>query len=67
MLYSIGDLSILNLLRVVYLFGRPQYFGRQQYLALDKFVCVEVLQPSQTIGVMSSMVSLPNYTFTWQA
>ena len=27
-------------------------------------VCVEVLQPSQPNGVMLSMVSLPNYTFT---
>ena len=31
------------------------------------FVCVQVLQPSQPNGVMSSMVSLPNYTFTGQA
>ena len=31
------------------------------------FVCVEVLQPSQPKGVMSSMVSLPNQTFTGQA
>ena len=31
------------------------------------FVCVEVLQPSQPNGVMSSAVSLPNHTFTWQA
>ena len=31
------------------------------------FVCVEVLRPSQPNGVMSSMVSLPNYTFTGQA
>ena len=31
------------------------------------FVCVEVLQPSQPNGVMSSVVSLPNYTFTGQA
>ena len=28
------------------------------------FVCVEVLQPSQPNGVMSSDVSLPNHTFT---
>ena len=33
----------------------------------SKFVCVEVLQPSQPNGVMSSAVSLPNYTFTGQA
>ena len=31
------------------------------------FVCVEVLQPSQPSGVMSSAVSLPNHTFTGQA
>ena len=31
------------------------------------FVCVEVLRPSQPSGVMSSVVSLPNHTFTGQA
>ena len=31
------------------------------------FVCVEVLQPSQPNGVMSSTVSLPNHTFTGKA
>ena len=31
------------------------------------FVCVEVLQPSQPNGVMSSVVSLPNHTFTGPA
>ena len=31
------------------------------------FVCVEVLRPSQPNGVMSSVVSLPNHTFTGQA
>ena len=30
------------------------------------FVCVEVLQPSQPNGVMSSAVNLPNHTFTGQ-
>ena len=30
-------------------------------------VCVEVLRPSQSSGVMSSAVSLPNHTFTGQA
>ena len=34
--------------------------------SLDLFVCVEVLRPSQPNGVMSSMVSLPNHTFTGQ-
>ena len=33
----------------------------------SNFVCVEVLQPSQPNGVMSSVVSLPNHTFTGQA
>ena len=37
--------------------------GSSAYL----FVCVEVLQPSQPNGAMSSAVSLPNYTFTGQA
>ena len=36
-------------------------------LALGLFVCVEVLQPCQPNGVMSSVVSLPNHTFTGQA
>ena len=31
------------------------------------FVCVEVLQPNEPNGVMSSVVSLPNHTFTGQA
>ena len=31
------------------------------------FVCVEVLRPSQSNGVMSSAVSLPNHTFTGKA
>ena len=31
------------------------------------FVCVEVLRPSQPNGVMSSVVSLPDHTFTGQA
>ena len=31
------------------------------------FVCVEVLRPSQPNGVKSSVVSLPNHTFTGQA
>ena len=32
-----------------------------------KFVCVEVLWPSQPNGAMSSAASLPNHTFTGQA
>ena len=34
---------------------------------VTKFVCVEVLRPSQPNGVMSSAVSLPYHTFTGQA
>ena len=34
---------------------------------VTKFVCVEVLWPSQPNGVMSSAVSLSNHTFTGQA
>ena len=37
-----------------------------QYLLFFLF-CVEVLRPSQPNGVMSSVVSLPNHTFTGQA
>ena len=33
----------------------------------NKKVCVEVLRPSQPNGVISSVVSLPNHTFTGQA
>ena len=32
-----------------------------------RFVCVEVLRPSQPNRVMSSAVSLPNHKFTGQA
>ena len=31
-----------------------------------RFVCVEILRPSQPSWVMSSAVSLPNHTFTGQ-
>ena len=34
---------------------------------MGKFVCVEVLWPSQPNGVMLNMVSLPNHTFIGQA
>ena len=34
---------------------------------VEDFVCVEVLQPSQPNGVMSSTVNLPYHTFTGQA
>ena len=39
----------------------------QQFLNTSTgFVCVEVLWPSQPNGVMSSVVNLPNHTFTGQ-
>ena len=38
-----------------------------QKVVTPKFVCVEVLRPSQPNGVMLSVVSLPNHTFTGQA
>ena len=37
------------------------------HMVMALFVCVEVLRPSQTNGVVSSVVSLPNHTFTRQA
>ena len=52
---------------------RPSFPGASHGLLsllvfhMDLFVCVEVLRPSQPIGVMSSAVSLPNHTFTGQA
>ena len=36
-------------------------------LLFSNIVCVEVLRPSQPNGVMSSVVTLPNHTFTGQA
>ena len=39
----------------------------KELLLICLFVCVEVLRPSQSNGVMSSAVSLPNHTFTGQA
>ena len=38
-----------------------------ELLLILGFVCVEVLRPSQPNGVMSSVASLPNHTFTGQA
>ena len=36
-------------------------------MSFEGFSCVEVLWPSQHSGVMLSMVSLPNHTFTGQS
>ena len=35
-------------------------------IGTSKFVCVEVLRPSQPNRVMSSAVTLPNHTLTEQ-
>ena len=49
-------------------FKRRQKKSQFSTLSPDSwFVCVEVLGPSQPNGVMLSMVSLPNHTFTGQA
>ena len=40
---------------------------KKQHMTWRKFVCVEVLRPSQPNGVMPSAVSLPNHTFTGKA
>ena len=41
--------------------------NKKEVSKLSLFVCVEVLRPSQPNGIMSSVVSLPNHTFTGQA
>ena len=46
-----------------YAWKKEQHLNRGPIL----FVCVYVLQLSQPIGVMLSIVSLPNHTFTGQA
>ena len=38
-----------------------------KHLFYEETFCVEVLRPNQPNGVMSSMVILPNHTFTGQA
>ena len=54
-----------DLSNVLFFCGQVRNFN---YLSWDKdlFVYVEVLRPSQPNGVMSSVVSLPNHTFTGQ-
>ena len=37
------------------------------HMAMALFVCVEILRPSQTNGVMSSAVGLPNHAVAGQA
>ena len=44
-----------------------QYLKLYQQSGSSNLICVEVLQLSQPNGVMSSVVSLPNHTFTGQA
>ena len=50
----------------------PSPYTTGNYLAFPPplkclFVCVEVLWSSQSVGVMSSTVILPNHPFTGQA
>ena len=49
------------------LYGSPEQTDLHTINPLFFFFGVEVLQPSQPNGVMSSAVSLPNHTFTGQA
>ena len=64
---------VIFLYSYTFLFGYNTAVQLTQCFALDPsnsvslFVCVEVLRPSQSNGVMSSTVSLPNHTFTGQA
>ena len=54
----------------LYIFGHLSIYMYSIHFHLDTeifCVCVEVLRPSQTAGVMSSAVSLPNHTLTGQA
>ena len=43
------------------------FMDNSEIIHTSSFVCVEVLRSSQPNGVMSSVVSLPNHTFTGQA
>ena len=53
--------SILKMCLGVYAVGKgPDWLA-------ELFICVEVLRPSQSNGVMSSAISLPNHTFIGQA
>ena len=50
---------------MTYAIDKSNYSGVRAIYSMS--VCVEVLRPSQPNGVMSSVVSLPNHTFTGQA
>ena len=56
-----GDSEVIGLSSLLEI---PKNFAKFSFAL---FVCVEVLRPSQPNGVMSSVVSLPNHTFTGQA
>ena len=47
--------------------NQDEHLLRKSMIQNRLFVCVEVLRPSQPNGVMWSVVSLPNHTFTGQA
>ena len=54
--------------KLPYISVRQRTHKRTEHIfVMFSFVCVEVLRPSQSNGVMSSAVSLPIHTFTGQA
>ena len=55
------------LIRSASLIGTIPAIPHTAEIKSHRFVCVEVLQPSQPNGVMQSAVSLPNHAFTGQA
>ena len=44
-----------------------QYVVHYNFALRWLWVCIEAFQPNQPYGVMSSVISLPNYTFTGQS
>ena len=67
------DVCLLNHW-LMFLFAEDPFYGEVKFASICIymgpiyfFVCVEVLRPSQPNGVMSSVDSLPSYTFTGQA
>ena len=61
------DLGFTALSRIFHLYRADRSSKVGENRRTRRIVCVEVLWPSQPNGVMSSVVSLPNHTFTGQA
>ena len=61
-----GDNSKSKTTRAVILVCNTSSCPVLHFYEVYLFVCVEVLEPSQPNGVMSSTVNLPNHTFTGQ-